>query len=204
MITSDFDCNKITGVIIDDESLKSAVIIPIVNVHGEKHVLFEVRSMKLDGQPGDVCFPGGMIEEGESPIEAAVRECCEELKITEDQIHVIGPAHIFHTFSLSCFPFVAEIKGYEGGFNEEVSEVFTVPIDFFMNTKPEKHALEWTRLDSPDFPYDRIIGGKNYKWRNQRNYELFYDYKGRTIWGFTAKMLYYDFVRFAAEKYKLK
>jgi len=191
----------IPGVIIDDESKISAVLIPIITIDGERHLLFERRSMKLAGQPGDVCFPGGMVEEGETALDAAIRECCEELLINNSQIHIIGPAKVFHNMSLVTYPFVAEIEGYEGKFNtDEVSEVFTVPVDFFLKTIPEKHPLEWVRLNSDSFPYERIQGGKNYRWRKQINNELFYDWHGTTIWGFTAKMIYYAFKPFAEEK----
>ena len=191
----------VPGVIIDDESKISAVIIPVVNIDGEPCLLFERRSMKLKGQPGDVCFPGGMVENGESALDAAIRECCEELLINKKQIHVAGPAKLFHSMSLVTYPFVAEIEGYEGSFNaDEVSEVFTVPVKFFMETEPEKHPLEWVRLDSDSFPYERIQGGKNYRWRKQINNELFYDWNGTIIWGFTAKIIYYAFRSFEAEK----
>lgn len=39
-----------------------AVLAPVVCVDGEEHLVFEVRSSKLSWQPGDICFPGGVIE----------------------------------------------------------------------------------------------------------------------------------------------
>ena len=51
-----------------------AVLAPLVRVDGETHLLFEVRALHMRRQPGEVCFPGGQIEEGETPLEAAVRE----------------------------------------------------------------------------------------------------------------------------------
>ncbi|MBQ1630012.1 MAG: NUDIX domain-containing protein, partial [Firmicutes bacterium] len=55
-----------------------AVLMPLVKVNGEICFLFEVRSQDV-AQPGDVCFPGGRIEEGETVVEAAVREAREEI-----------------------------------------------------------------------------------------------------------------------------
>ena len=199
------DENLITGVIIDDESKRAAVLIPIIEVDGKNHVLFEVRSMKLAGQPGDVCFPGGIIEDGETALEAALREAEEEIYTPKDSFEILGPTHVFHTPGITSFPFVAKLKSYDGRFNrEEVSEVFTVPLEFFMNTEPERHMLEWVRLESETFPYERIVGGRDYRWRKQRQPELFYNYEGRTIWGFTGKILYYDLVRHAVSAYGIE
>ena len=49
--------------ILGQENYKEfSVLIPLVEVNGETHVLFEVRSSKLRSQPGDICFPGGKID----------------------------------------------------------------------------------------------------------------------------------------------
>jgi 8-oxo-dGTP pyrophosphatase MutT (NUDIX family) len=50
-----------------DKMKRSAVIIPLVEINGEINLLFEVRSKRLKSQPGDICFPGGQIEIGETP-----------------------------------------------------------------------------------------------------------------------------------------
>ena len=51
-----------------------AVLVPLVEWRGEVQVLFEVRADTLERQPGEVCFPGGHMEPGESPTECAFRE----------------------------------------------------------------------------------------------------------------------------------
>ena len=54
--------------------------------------MFEVRSSKLGWQPGDVCFPGGRIDDGDdSALAAALRETNEELGVDPSHIHVWGP-----------------------------------------------------------------------------------------------------------------
>lgn len=182
------------NLIIDDESALAAVLIPLIEVNGEPHVLFEVRASNLPDQPGDVCLPGGMIEEGESPEEAAIRETSEELCIDKSQIEDISPAKVFQSPSITIFPFFARLKNYSGTFsNDEVSEVFTVPLSFFETTKPEKHMVKWNRTPDEDFPYEKIVGGRNYKWRKQQQAVLFYEYEGHVIWGNTARIIYYNF-----------
>ena len=58
-----------------------AVLIPWVKKEDGDALLLEVRSEKVK-QPGEVCFPGGRVEPGETTAEAAVRETCEELGLT--------------------------------------------------------------------------------------------------------------------------
>ena len=62
-----------------------AVVIPIIREQGQYAVLFERRAGNLKIQPGEICFPGGSMEPGESPWEAALRELSEELLIQPDQ-----------------------------------------------------------------------------------------------------------------------
>lgn len=184
---------KIEGLIIEDEAKLAAVIIPIVDVDGKPHILFEKRSSNLPDQPGDICFPGGMVEDGESFKEAAIRECCEELLIDAGQIEMLGQSLAFHAPSITIIPYIAKLKEYTYSFSkDEVAEVFTVPLDFFINTAPEKIMVEWGRKLPEDFPFDRIVGGKNYKWRKHKEAVLFYTYNGNNIWGNTAKMIYYS------------
>jgi 8-oxo-dGTP pyrophosphatase MutT (NUDIX family) len=54
-----------------------AVLIPFVTTEEGKALLLEVRS-QLVKQPGEICFPGGRVEAGETPVETAVRETCED------------------------------------------------------------------------------------------------------------------------------
>lgn len=74
---------------------RSAVVVPLVEKNGDYQVLFEVRSKGLKRQPGEICFPGGGCETGESPEAGARREICEELLISESQIEIAAPMDIF-------------------------------------------------------------------------------------------------------------
>ena len=56
----------------------ASVLIPLLQVRGEWNILFEVRNPGIT-QGGEICFPGGRVEPGEKPSDAAVRETQEEL-----------------------------------------------------------------------------------------------------------------------------
>ena len=52
---------------LQDVTAEYAVLVPLVEGGEELSLLFEVRAYTLRRQPGEVCFPGGRIEPGESP-----------------------------------------------------------------------------------------------------------------------------------------
>ena len=65
-----------------------AVLCPLVERPDGLHLLFEVRSAALHRQPGEVCFPGGRMEAGETPEQCALRETEEELAIPRQEVEV--------------------------------------------------------------------------------------------------------------------
>lgn len=155
--------------------------------------LYTKRALTLKHQPGDICFPGGRQEEGETAVEAAIRETEEELGISRDKIRVLGQADFIVTmFNTLVTPYIGLITGVSAAdlkFNtDEVDKVFTVPIEFFKEQKPIKSRLLLKQVFPDDFPIDLIYNGKNYKWGNAYAPELFYVYNGETIWGMTARI----------------
>ena len=64
--------NILTHRTIGSERLQrnAAILLPLVTVDGRDALLFEVRSKRLEMQPGEICFPGGRIESGETPERA--------------------------------------------------------------------------------------------------------------------------------------
>ena len=174
-----------------NECKKSAVCIPLIETENGYEVLFEVRSAKIVSQPGDICLPGGMLEPGETPEEAVVRETMEELLISGEQIQMLGLMDVLYTgMGLMLYPYAVVLQGYQGTCSEdEVEEIFTVPLDFFLHTEPEIYQTEAQVIPGEDFPYDLIHGGRNYTWRKRRENICFYQYKDRVIWGLTAKIM---------------
>ncbi|QCX29313.1 CoA pyrophosphatase [Nocardioides jishulii] len=57
---------------------------------GEPEVLLTERAHHMRTQPGQVSFPGGGIDEGESVVEAALREAYEEIGLVSGEIDVFG------------------------------------------------------------------------------------------------------------------
>ena len=168
---------KMTTIITESNQKHYAIAIPFVD---ETHLLFQVRSDKLDRQPGDICFPGGAVENGETPEEAIIRELSEELLLSS---LLVNDSAIIH-----CFP--CRISDYDGSFNpEEVAEVFLAPIVFFANTPAKVYEVDWKPVFPEDFPFDKIYGGRNYGWRPRKSRIRFYEYEGRVIWGMTARII---------------
>ncbi len=74
-----------------DVKYRYAVLVPIINNNNKLELIFQLRAKTLNRQPGgEISFPGGQLEEGESFKEAAIRETMEELNILEENISVIG------------------------------------------------------------------------------------------------------------------
>lgn len=171
---------------------QAAVCIPLLkNQEGSYDVLFEVRSSTIAHQPGDVCLPGGMVEKGETPREAALRELKEELLLKEDQISYLGDMDkLYSGGSLVMHSFAVEVTEYQNTFSQaEVDEVFTVPLEFFLHTDPECYVIRAKVEPGEDFPYELICGGREYRWRSRKEEVCFYQYEGHVIWGLTAKLM---------------
>jgi 8-oxo-dGTP pyrophosphatase MutT (NUDIX family) len=56
----------------------------------ERDLLLTERAHDMRSHPGQVSFPGGTIDPGESPVEAALREAEEETGLDADGVEVFG------------------------------------------------------------------------------------------------------------------
>ncbi|MFJ5789683.1 NUDIX hydrolase [Lysinibacillus sp. NPDC097162] len=178
----------------EETAFRSAVLIPLVQVNGEWHILFEVRSFTMRKQPGDISFPGGRIDATDaSPLAAALRETYEELGIDPKTVQVIGQLSPYiASSSFVTYPFVAIVDFNQiiHAYNkDEVEEVFTVPINWLLHHEPYMHLVSIEPVPSLDFPFDKIVNGAQYNWRTRSMEEWFYDYEQYTIWGLTARIL---------------
>ena len=169
---------------------RSSVIIPLIEVNNEVCILFEVRAKKLRSQPGDICFPGGKIDDNETPKEAAVREIFEELGV--ENIDIINELDIVVRYDgIIIHPYLGIIKDIkEINISEnEVDHVFYVPVDYLLNHEPLEVKSKIYVERSKEFPYELIVNKENYKFREAHYRSLFYKYEDYNIWGITAEML---------------
>ncbi|MDO8288688.1 MAG: CoA pyrophosphatase [Parvibaculum sp.] len=150
----------------------AAVLVPIVEyVEGPK-VLLTRRADHLVSHAGQVSFPGGKIEEGETPAEAAIREADEEVGLKAEFIEVAGYLDAYETGTgFRILPVVSFVRpGFTLNVHEgEVAEVFEVPLSFLMTSKNhERHKATW-------------------QGREREYYAM--PYNEHYIWGATAGML---------------
>ncbi len=178
----------------EETAFRSAVLIPLVQVDGEWHILFEVRSFTMRKQPGDISFPGGRIDSTDlTPLAAALRETSEELGVDPKTVtHIRQLSPYIASPSFVVYPFVATIDYSQiiHSYNkEEVEEIFTIPIKWLLNYEPYMHLVSVEPTPSSDFPFEKIMNGAQYQWRTQSIEEWFFDYEKYTIWGLTARIL---------------
>ena len=179
------------GIMNHNKMAKSAVILPLIKKGDTLFVLFEKRSLSLNHQPGEICFPGGRIEaDDQNPLEAAIRETCEELGLENKDIEVICPLDIVVSpFNAIIYPFAAFIHSAVKLNYNEVSEVIPIPLEHLLHNPPQVHQLMISLQTNEDFPFHLIPQGHNYPFRKINYPQLFYQYEGTIVWGLTALIL---------------
>jgi peroxisomal coenzyme A diphosphatase NUDT7 len=169
-----------------------AVLVPLVEQDGQLCLLFEVRSSKLEMQPGEVCFPGGGMEAGETPTECALRETQEELGIALEEIEVLGA--LDYTVHLSGFPVFPILARLPKDWSEkvipspaEVAEVFTIPLSYLRTTPPRMTQVERKFHALDPLPESERALIEEYPRRDLLPM-LFWSYEGHLLWGMTARI----------------
>lgn len=195
-------CQKIKNMLEKREAVldknedlwEAGVLVPLVKYRGKIGILFEVRSQKLNWQPGDVCFPGGKIDAKDKTLQdTAIRETCEELGLESVDIEIYGKLDYLATqMGPILYPFIGfihDLKQVKPNI-DEVAEVFVVPLDVLLAQKPRKVHMEMANRAPKDFPYD-LLPEYPKEWNKRRGYDVyFYSYKNYVIWGMTARVLY--------------
>lgn len=172
-----------------------AVLLLLVDYEGQLQVLFELRSKTLnaDSQPGDISLPGGYCESADVVAEA-LRETQEEIGVPAQAIEIHG---VMEALVAGSERLITPVVGHLPDFSwdmlelnrEEVEAVFLVPLSFFVETKPQQHFVAYTPVFGEDFPFDKITGGRDYRWKTRGEEFSFYYYRDYTIWGFTAAII---------------
>jgi 8-oxo-dGTP pyrophosphatase MutT (NUDIX family) len=153
-------------------------------------VLLELRAGNLSRSPGEVGLPGGLVEQGESPLEAALRELEEELGIGREELELLGKLPVQQRRRGELVePFVALLRGQAAPRPraDEVEAVFSLPLAHLRrHGYRTAHVIEEHSL-APDFPRKRLPPG-GWGHREERPVHYF-DYRGYFIWGLTARIL---------------
>jgi 8-oxo-dGTP pyrophosphatase MutT (NUDIX family) len=152
----------------------AAVLIPILRKDDAWHILFTRRTDTLPEHSGQVAFPGGRSDPGDlTPETTALREAWEEIGLNSADVQVLGRLNDHLTVTnyrvtpivgIISWPFSLRLE------KEEVSRVFTIPLDWLADPINQEERL---RPLPPPFPPVKVI--------------YFHPYENEIVWGATAR-----------------
>jgi 8-oxo-dGTP pyrophosphatase MutT (NUDIX family) len=149
----------------------AAVLIPLVWYDEEWHLLFTRRTDTVESHKGQVSFPGGACDEGETtPEQTALREADEEIGLNPDDVRVLG--RLSNLITITYFrvtPVIGVVKWpnvFRVG-EHEVARIFTIPVMWLANP-----SNRW-QFEMPG---------------RARSLIAYHPYDGELLWGATARM----------------
>ena len=172
-----------------------AVLVPLVEREDGLCLLFETRAETLVGhQPGEVCFPGGRVEPGEEPRDAALRETWEELGIPMEAVEILAPLDLIQDISdRLIYPFLAVVEPSAAAHLRpnpaEVKDAFFVPLDFLLDYPEEVYRYPVQVQGKEDFPFQRMGFPRDYPWRGGWIDVPVYEFQGHAIWGIIGRLV---------------
>jgi 8-oxo-dGTP pyrophosphatase MutT (NUDIX family) len=156
------------------EARPSAVLIVLADLPEGPELLLTRRSWEMSSHRGEVSFPGGRLDPGETPLEAALREAEEEVGLD---------------------PSLVTVRGELRHLNTPVSHSYIVPKVATVRGRPDVHArtaevdrVLWVplaELTQADTYRTEVWGNRPSDWVLH-----FFELDDETIWGATARMLY--------------
>lgn len=150
---------------------EAAVLLPITRAP-EPELILTVRTQSMPTHAGEVAFPGGRHEKGETLLQTALRESHEEVGLMPGQVELLGqlsPLASKHMIKVTPFVGLVDAQVPLVGDPREIDEIFRVPLAFFRDQTPELSA-----------PFDFF--GKKFRLPS-------YYHDDKRIWGLTALMI---------------
>jgi len=128
------------------------------DAHGIEILFIQRASHNLDPWSGHIAFPGGKMEKGEMPCQAACRETLEEIGIDLIEGTYLGRLSDIIGANLpvrvSCCLFAVDKSRLQPTLNEEVRELFWVALSDLRD--PERHATSSVAFDDRKFDVPAI------------------------------------------------
>jgi 8-oxo-dGTP pyrophosphatase MutT (NUDIX family) len=155
----------------DAPAARAAVLVAVTD-RGNPGVILTVRRDDLRTHAGQVAFPGGRIEPGESAPDAAVREAWEELSIERNRVETVAELGRYRTITgFDVTPVLAAVPAdlVLVPHDREVADWFEAPLAFLLD------------------PANQRRQSVLFEGRTRHYYEI--EWEGRRIWGATAAML---------------
>ena len=157
----------------EDEGIPASVLLLLYPFDGGWFFFLTKRSQDVEHHKGQISFPGGVVEENESKMNAAIREANEEIGVDKDVIKIIGSLTPFYipVSNFHIFPYVGwtEKKPHTKVQNTEVKRVFSVSINDLVLERNLKTKEDFFSKKSVTVPY--------------------FDLNGETVWGATSMIL---------------
>lgn len=152
---------------------RAAVLVPVVARTEGLFLILTQRAAHLRDHSGQVALPGGKIEPGESPRDAALREAREEIGLAAEAVRPLGYLDPYLSATGFLVTPVIGLVDPEAGFRpnpDEVAEIFEVPLGFLMEAA--RYEL------------------RSREWQGRIRYFYALPFGGRLIWGVTAGILH--------------
>lgn len=120
---------------------QASVLIAILNYGkyiGSPELIYTQRSNNLSTHSGEVSFPGGKVDEMDTSLfGTALRESNEEISLNGKDVTQLGKLnYLISRHKIEVNPFVATVDQPQSlEPNDEIKEIFTVPLDFLLDSK---------------------------------------------------------------------